>query len=237
MKKRIWELDVLRGIWILLMFAIHIGFDLVVLFEAVELKNPTLFNLSQEWGGDLFLVISGICVTLGSHPVKRGLQVLVCGLVITAVTAGMYLLGIADGSILICFGVLHCLGCCMLLWPLFQNQKTWVLCTVGLALFLLGQYLLAYVRADFPWLLPFGVMYWGFSSVDYFPLLPNFGSFLIGACIGRTVYRDKATLFPKVNPRNPIIRFFTFFGKHSLIIYMIHQPIIAGVLWLILRAV
>lgn len=237
MKKRIWELDALRGICILSMLVIHAVSDLTVLFQAAELRHPALFTFVQAWGGSLFLIISGICATLGSHPVKRGLQVLVCGLVITAVTGGMYFAGLADGSILIFFGVLHCLGCCMLLWPLFQNQKPWVLCTVGLTLFLLGQYLLAYVRADFPWLLPFGVMYWGFASVDYFPLLPNFGSFLIGACIGRTVYRDKATLFPKVNPRNPIIRFFTFFGKHSLMIYMIHQPIIAGVLWLILRAV
>ena len=59
MKKRIWELDVLRGIWLFVMFAIHITYDLVYLFDAVDLKDPTLFDWSQDWGGTMFLIISG----------------------------------------------------------------------------------------------------------------------------------------------------------------------------------
>ena len=234
MKKRIWELDVLRGIWILLMFAIHASYDLVVLYDAVDLKDPTLFNWSLEWGGDLFLVISGVCATLGSRPVKRGLQVFGCGMVVTAVTVGMYLLGFADRSIVIYFGVLQCLGCCMLLWPLFRKWKPWLLGIFGLGIFFLGQYLLENVRVDFPWLVPFGVMNRGFASSDYYPLLPNLGSFLIGACIGKTLYKDKTTRLPNVDTTNPIIRFLSWLGTHSLIIYMVHQPIIAGVIWLIL---
>ncbi len=234
MKKRIWELDVLRGVWILLMVAIHITYDLVVLFDVVDLKNPALFNWSQDWGGTLFLFISGCCATLGSHPVKRGLQVIGCGMVITAVTAGMYFLNFADRGIIIYFGVLQCLGCCMLLWPLFRKGHPLLLAVLGLTLALLGLYLKENVRVDFPWLIPLGVMNWGFASSDYYPLLPNFGYFLMGSAIGKTLYKDKATRLPNVDLHNPVIKFFTFFGKHSLMIYMVHQPIIAGIIWLVL---
>lgn len=237
MKKRIWELDVLRGIWMILMFAIHASYDLVVLFDAVDLKDPTLFNWSLTWGGTLFLFISGTSATLGSHPVKRGLQVFGCGMVITAVTAGMYLLNFADKGIIIYFGVLQCLGCCMLLWPLFRNIPAIPMAALGLLMALTGLRLLDNVRVDFPWLIPFGVMSRGFVSSDYYPLLPNFGYFLIGGAIGKLLYRDKVSLMPNVNTQNPIIRFFTFFGKNSLIIYMVHQPIIAGIIWLILLVV
>ncbi len=234
MQKRIWELDVLRGIWMILMFAIHAAYDLVVLFDAVDLKNPALFNWSLEWGGTLFLFISGTSATLGRHPVKRGLQVIGCGMIVTAVTVGMYLLNFADRGIIIYFGVLQCLGCCMLLWPLFRKLPTPLLAVLGLALALLGLHFIDHIRVDFPWLIPFGVMFRGFSSSDYYPLLPNFGYFLMGAAMGKTLYREKKSLLPNVNTQNPIIRFFTFFGKHSLILYMIHQPIIAGIIWLVL---
>lgn len=235
MTKRIWELDVLRGLWILLMFAIHITYDLVILFDVVDLKDPALFNWSQEWGGTLFLVISGVCATLGRHPVRRGLQVLGCGAVISLVTAGMYFLGFAGRDIIIYFGVLQCLGCCMLLWPLFRKGNPWLLGVLGLILALLGLYLVDNVLVDFPWLVPFGIMNRGFASSDYFPLLPNFGYFLVGACIGKTLYRNKTSLMPNVNTANPIIRFFTFFGKHSLIIYLVHQPVFAGLILLFLQ--
>ena len=65
---------------------------------------------------------------------------------------------------------------------------------------------------------------------DYFPLLPGFGWFLLGAVIGRTAYRKKQSLLPRVNAANPVIRFFSFCGRHSLLIYMLHQPVLIGLL-------
>ena len=43
---------------------------------------------------------------------------------------------------------------------------------------------------------------------DYFPLLPGFGWFLLGAVIGRTAYRKKQSLLPRVNAANPVIPLF-----------------------------
>ena len=121
MKNRIWELDALRGLFVLCVVFIHLMYDLTDLYGLIDFEYPAIYLFVQNWGGVLFLLISGICVTLGSHCIRRGILVFLCGIAITAVTAGMYFLGMADRSVIIYFGVLHCLGICMLLWPLFQK--------------------------------------------------------------------------------------------------------------------
>ena len=82
-------------------------------------------------------------------------------------------------------------------------------------------------------LFPFGFMYSGFSSSDYFPLLPHLGWYMLGAVLGRTVYRDKTTRFPKVPAQNGLVRFFCFCGRQSLWIYLAHQPVLYALLELI----
>lgn len=235
MKKRIWELDVLRGVCILGMVVVHLIYDLQTFFSLPFLADSRLFDLIKQWGGVLFLLISGICVTLGSHPVRRGLIVFACGLLCSAVTAGMFLLHMADKSIIIYFGVLHCLGVCMLLWPLFKRLPVWALGLLGLGLTVLGLWISGNVVVDFPWLIPLGLVPGDFASSDYFPLLSNLGFFLVGAFLGKTLYRKKETLLPRVNPANPVLAFFTRLGKWSLPVYLLHQPVITGLLYLILE--
>ena len=58
-------------------------------------------------------------------------------------------------------------------------------------------------------------------------------AFLLGAVLGRVAYRQKQTLLPNVNPEGAVIRFFRFCGTHSLLIYMVHQPLLAGAVGLI----
>ena len=235
MKKRIWELDVLRGVCILGMVAVHLIYDLQTFFSLPFLADSQLFAIIKQWGGVLFLLISGICVTLGSHPVRRGLVVFACGLLCSAVTAGMYALHMADKSIIIYFGVLHCLGVCMLLWPLLKRLPVWALGLVGLGLSVLGLWISGNVLVDFPWLIPLGLVPGDFVSSDFFPLFPNLGFFLVGAFLGKTLYRKKETLLPRVNPANPVLAFFTLLGKWSLPVYLLHQPVITGLLYLILE--
>ena len=236
MKKRIWELDALRGLAIIGMVAAHLIYDLTELFRVWEMKDPRLFYFVQDWGGVVFFVLSGICVTIGSAPVKRGLVVFGCGLLISAVTAGMYLLQLADRGIIIYFGVLHCLGLCMALWPVFRKCPTWLLAALGAAMAAGGLFLMDQVRVGTWWLVPLGIQSHGFSSSDYFPLLPNLGYFLLGAVLGRTLYRKKESLLPRVNAQVPVLRFLCWCGRSSLWIYLLHQPVLAGIigLWMIL---
>lgn len=233
MKKRIWELDALRGLCILGVVAVHLLFDMVELYRLVDWHYPPAFLFIRDWGGVLFLLISGICVTLGSRSVQRGLIILCCGLLCTAVTGGMVLLGFAGHGMIIWFGVLHCLGVCMLAWALFRKLPTALLGVIGIAMVLFGFYLEANIRVSYPWLVPFGVLYPGFASADYFPLFPNLGFFLLGAVLGKTLYRRKKSLFPGVDPKKPLVAFLCGCGKQSLWIYLIHQPVLTALFSLI----
>ena len=234
MKKRIWELDVFRGICILGVIAVHFIYDLVELYGIVDWEYPLLFSIVKNWGGVLFVALSGVCVTLGRRSLRRGLIVFGCGMVITVVTFGMYKFGF-DKSIMIYFGVLHCLGTCMILWALFKKCPTWLLALLGIAMVVLGLYLRGRITASGYWLIPLGFLPPRFASSDYFPLFPNLGFFLLGATLGRTAYRKKESLLPMVDQNNILIRFFSFCGRQSLLIYLAHQPVLALICTLLSR--
>jgi uncharacterized membrane protein len=142
--------------------------------------------------------------------------------------------GYAANSVVIRFGVLHCLGLCMLLWPVFRKLPTWALAVLGAIIIAAGWYISAnHIHTQLQWLYPLGITYPGFTSGDYFPLLPSMGWFFLGAVFGRTVYRSKESLLPKVNSQAPILRFLGLCGRHSLWIYLLHQPLLSGILSLV----
>lgn len=174
MKKRIWELDALRGLALLGMIGIHLIYDLVDLFGVWNWDQPQWYLLFKNNYGALFLLISGISVTLGRHPVKRGLQVFLCGFLCTAATVGMYLLGAAGKDIIIYYGVLHCLGTSMLLWPLFRKGSNGLLAFLALGMITLGLWLRT-KGFSFPWLTVLGFCPYGFASSDFFPCFPTWG--------------------------------------------------------------
>ena len=228
MKKRIWELDAFRGICVLGMLIVHFVYDLTELYRLVSWQPGDTFAWVQRWGGVLFLLLSGICVTLGRRSIRRGLIVFGCGLVCTAVTVGMYRLGLSGNGIQIYFGVLHCLGMCMILWPVFRRLPWWVLLPLGLRIIMTGHWVFEPMRVSYPWLLPLGIQPQGLITSDYFPLFPNLGFFLLGSALGKTLYRRRQSLLPRVNDRNFLLRFLQLCGRQSLWIYLLHQPVFSG---------
>lgn len=229
MKQRIWELDALRGICILGMLAVHLIYDLVELYGFFDWQYPPAFRFLADYGSILFLLISGICVTLGSKSVKRGLIVFACGILCSAVTGGMVLLALADSNLVIWFGILHCLGSCMLIWSVLKKLPTAALAAVAVVLVAAGLLLSNSAPVHFPWLIPLGICPPQFDSPDFFPLLPNLGYFLLGAVLGRTLYRRKASLLPNLSGDLPAIRFLRACGRCSLHIYLLHQPVFFAV--------
>ena len=191
-------------------------------------KLAFLPALIGVWGGVLFLLLSGVCATLGSRSFRRGLIVYGCGLLCTAVTAGMVVLGFASESIIVRFGVLHCLGLCMILWSLLRRLPTWILALLGSLMVITGL-LICDTVVKVTWLYPLGLTAANFFSSDYFPLLPHLGFFLLGSVLGRALYRNKQSLLPGADQKNPVIRFLCFCGRQSLPIYLLHQPVLTAV--------
>ena len=228
---RIWELDALRGIAILCVIVIHLVFDLTY-FLRLPIDLGPVFKAVQDYGGAFFVVLSGVCVTLGRRSFRRGLIVFGCGLLITAVTVGMVALDMADKSIAIWFGVLHLLGVCMMSYPLWKRLPNGALAVLSILL-VVGGYVLLLFRFPVDWLFPLGIMSPDFASGDYFPLLPHLGWFMLGVVVGRTAYAGRQSLLPKFPANAAPIRFFQFCGRHSLWIYLAHQPLLYGLVWVL----
>lgn len=225
---RIWEIDALRGLLIPGMILIHVIYDVVNLYRFIDWPYPAWYSLFKNNYGALFVALSGLSVTLGRRSVRRGLTVFAGGMCCTVVTYGMYRLGMAGKGIIIYFGVLHCLGVCMMLWPLARKLPVWAMAALGAVLTGAGWVLRTHIYVDMPLLLPLGFVFPGFASSDYFPLMPNFGYFLMGAAVGRVLYREKKSLLPHFPKDNAVLRFFRFCGRHSLAIYLAHQPVLAA---------
>lgn len=223
-RERIWELDALRGLFILCMTVIHLPGNLAQ-FGGLEMGTfPAWWGVVSTYGHILFILISGICVTLAARSFRRGVVVFGAGLLISYVTLYMELV-MDMGTMRIWFGMLHMLGACMMLYPIFKKLPPWALLLIGISMVGLGLWLRTF-RISVDFLFPLGLR--GnkiYRGRDYFPLFPGMGWFLIGAFLGKTLYRRKTTLLPKVNSHNPILRFFQFCGRHSLFIYLAHQPV------------
>ena len=229
-KARIWELDAFRGICILGVIAVHTIYDITEIF-GVSLDIP-LYKILKDNGALLFIVLSGICVTLGSKSVRRGALVLGFGACISLVMA---LLAHIDphsfGNVY--FGILHLLGVCMIIYPLFKRLPPWALALIGIMCVLVGFYLDGISTKSLTPLVALGIESERFFAVDHFPLFPNLGWFLLGAFLGKTLYKNKESLFPRFPCDNIVCRFFMLCGRQSLWIYVLHQPIVFGILWLI----
>ena len=200
------------------MVAVHLVFDL-------QIPTGKAFAFVQNWGGVLFFLLSGLCATLGSRPVRRGAVVLGAGLICTAVTMAGRALGMLPDYMIIRFGVLHCLGLCMLLWPVFRKLPVWLLAVLGAGLAVLGIYLTKCVMVEFSGFAWLGLLYPSYSSADYFPLLPYLGFFLLGAVLGRLLYAKTESLLPQWE-KIWCFRALRWCGRHSLILYLLHQPLL-----------
>ncbi|MBQ6431753.1 MAG: DUF1624 domain-containing protein [Oscillospiraceae bacterium] len=233
-KKRVWELDALRGLCIIGMIVVHLFYDIGA-FTDKGIDLPKWFYLIKNYGHILFVLISGICATLTTHStLKRGLVVFGCGLLVSYVTMFMeYVIGGFSG-LHIWFGILHMLGLCMLLYPVFRKLPFWALALFGAAFIALG-YWMDTLTVPVDYLFPLGLRSGTFYvGSDYFAIFPGFGWFLIGAAVGKTAYRKKESLLPKVNPDFFLLRGLRFIGRHSLLIYLLHQPFLFAITFILL---
>lgn len=231
-RTRQYSLDTLRGLTLISMIAFHGCWDLVYLYGRnwnwYRSAGAYVWQQSICW---TFILLSGYCWQMGHRPLKRGLMAFFGGVVVSAVT----LFIMPEDPIY--FGVLTLLGSAALLTiplhPVFQKipPKAGLLCSA--VLFFLTRNVnegtLGFERLRFC-SLPSGLYrnlataYFGFPaphfvSSDYFPLLP----WLLLFWCGYHLYR----LFPPeripFNAKLPVVH---WMGRYSLIVYLLHQPVL-----------
>ena len=148
----------------------------------------------------------------------RGLRIFGYGMLLTVVF-------LVFGMGIVAFGILHLIGISIVLaYPLLNLRlANFVL---GLLAFVVGMYVMAQDPSGSPWLLPFGVVPEGWMMPDYRPLLPWFGVVLIGLGFGNLVYGGgtRPGMLPQKTPvaARPLLPL----GRNSLLIYLVHQPIL-----------
>ncbi|KAF5414723.1 MAG: hypothetical protein C5S49_06660 [Candidatus Methanogaster sp.] len=240
-EKRFWEIDFLRGLAIIMMIIFHLLYDLTY-FGVCNLSLHSGFWLYFACAtAALFIFLVGVSLTISfsryekiRNPgkklylkyLKRGLRIFSWGLIITLMTW----IFLRDGFVL--FGVLHLIGISIVLAYPFLKLRYWNLLP-GIVFISLGIYLKNFTFG-FPWLVWLGFMPEQFYSVDYFPIFPWFGVVLIGVFFGNLLYPDHIRKFKLYDLSNfNFIGVFCLLGRHSLVIYLVHQPILIVVLWLL----
>ncbi len=225
------DIDCLRVIAIILMMAYHTAYDLDVFYG----WNMDVFRGAWWWVGKtsamLFLLLVGISFQLSwkRHPfvsrsVKRGALVFCYGLVVTAATYAF------DPSDYVRFGILHLIGVAMMILPFLPRKKRVVLPVA--IFFITAGVLMPKESVATSLLIPFGLLPEGFRSVDYYPVLPWLGIVLLGAAVGKAY----AESMPKILPRLPptVAALLTGVSRRSLLLYMLHQPLLLVVLHFLL---
>lgn len=246
-KERYGLIDLIRGITLISMMLFHMCWDLQYMF-GVDMPWYT-GKLGFIWERSIcvpFIFISGFCIHFGknkSRKIKRGILISLGGLVVTFVSV----LFLDDSPIY--FGILTFIGFAMILFALmedfFLKLKPSVMIAICAVLGLLTSkisYGYIGVNGLFEIAVPdklyanmltafVGLPQPTFYSSDYFAVLPWI--FLYGAgyytCV---IFKKYNTIrYLKRPANNPI----NFIGRHTLPIYMIHQPLIYVILLVIFR--
>lgn len=205
-------LDELRGLDLVSMMLYHGCWDLVNLFGIqADWYYGLPGHLWQQSVCWVFILLSGFCVQLGHHTLRRGAQVFGAGALVTAVT----LLFMPEDRVI--FGVLTLLGSAMLLTGLFEKPLRQISPAAGLAVSAVLFALTRNVSAGYLgfgslrlWLPQtlyanyvtayFGFYPWWFYSTDYFALLPWLFLFWAGYFLYVSLRRCRAAAYGAFAP-------------------------------------
>lgn len=236
---RLWEVDALRGVAIVMMVIYHFLWDLHSLGGYDIALRTGFWSYWQVVTASLFTGLVGLSLTLSynreraTHPtgslwskyLVRGLTIFTWGVVIGVVT---YLA--LGGSGYVRFGILHLIGLSIILAYPFLRFR-WINLALGVLVILLGAWA-PRLGLDLPWLEWLAAT--PGSGVDYAPLFPWFGRVLIGIFVGNTLYAGGSRRFSLPDAsQNALVKALRLLGENSLLIYLVHQPIMIAGLFLL----
>jgi uncharacterized membrane protein len=240
---RFWEVDAARGVALLMMVVYHLAYDLDN-FGGYAIRSTSGFwALFADVTAFAFVFLVGVSLAISfsreeragkrgqasfGKYLRRGLRIFAYGMMITLVFWTL------DYGVVL-FGILHLIGVSIVLAYPFVGLRL-VNAFAGLSVIAAGAYLrmndVAVGGAVGILLAPLGVVPEGLFMPDYRPLLPWFGVVLLGLFAGNVLYAGRspaktAADFPRASPA----RWLGFLGRHSLPIYLLHQPALIAALW------
>jgi uncharacterized membrane protein len=239
---RIWQIDAFRGIAIVMMILFHIIYDITYFGDYDSSLYPEFWWYFARLTTSFFLIIVGVSLTLSYKQVKdtksiwnirkkyisRGLKIFGWGLIITLFT-GLFL---DEGMII--FGILHCIGISIIVAYTLIKYR-YLNLFVGIICIVCGSYLSRF-SFDFNELLWLGFRPHNLYSFDYVPLLPWFGLVALGLFIGNTLFfltvEEKVKKI-KDHSIPQAAKILCFLGRNSLVIYLLHQPLLIFILYVI----
>lgn len=238
-KERFGEIDFIRGLAVVFMIAYHVVIDLRIVglldtrigsFPFEVLANVTAGTFFSVVGLSLYISFSrtkgegyGTNYRLKKYLV-RGLKLLGWGAIVTAVTYFLF------PDMVIMFGALHFIGVSVMLGygsleltkSLRKFHRYIFLTLIVIAVFLISGPV-RNLQVDNPFFLWLGVVPPEFQSLDYFPILPWFGLVVSGMVLGEILYPRGARRWDIYRIGNSPLE---FLGRHALIVYFFHQPLI-----------
>ncbi len=235
-------------------YSISLGMVLIMLVAMITVNNTIGFSLDDGftlrdfihpivlW---IFFFLCGLSCRFSRNNIKRTIEIAVCAGLISLFTYLAELVLDFEGVFVI-FGVLHMLATAVLIYTIIElvcklifkdeNKRKWaisIVCLVlGIVLYALNQYLWS-ISTEVPniqGLVWFHYVF-GILESDWFPICGNAFMVFFGAALAPFVYPKKESLFPKLSIVNK--GFFTFMGRHTLIVVLLHQVIISGILYLL----
>lgn len=229
-------IDAARGIAVVAMVGYHGLWDLVTFDLAhVDLfRDPFWLSVRTAILGS-FLFLAGLGQVLSRTRgfdrrrfLKRLGILVVAAAAVTAASLPLF----PDSPIF--FGVLHHMAAASILGLAFIRAPWWLTGLAGVAVIAAGGHLSA-PFFDQPWLQWLGLMTYEPRSNDYVPIVPWFGVVLLGLAAGRLWPRTD--LLARWQAVGRLAKGVVRIGRYSLIIYLVHQPILFGGLWLLMQSV
>ena len=232
-KKRFWEVDAARGVAIIMMIIFHLIYDLDF-FNTIDFTlNKGFWFVFRRSIAISFLLLVGISMNLSYYQKEniffkyllRGLKIFGFGLCITLVTY------IFLSNAYVRFGILHLIGLSIIITYFLLDFYVLNL-FLGLFAITIGC-IIGNIHVNIPWLFWMGLRDGHYPDIDYFPLFPWIGVIFIGLFLGKFLYRQKKRKFVMIRNCPKFLDPLSFLGKHSLFIYLIHQPILIIILALL----
>ncbi|TCK18982.1 putative membrane protein [Thiogranum longum] len=230
--RRLVIVDVMRGMAIALMVIYHFCFDLAHFgFARFDFYHDAFWLNFRTFILSLFLFLVGLSLVLSTQKginvrrfTARLIRIIGAALLVSVATWWMF------GDRFVFFGVLHFIALASLLGLLFVRKPVIAL-VLGIALLVIGNSVQfpGFDQTGWRWI---GLMTHKPATEDYVPLLPWFGVVLAGIFAGNIVLRERRLerLDGVLPSGNTPVRLLAFSGRHSLLIYLLHQPLLFGVI-------